>query len=237
MNKGLIINEDIWPMIDELEQDEKADLLTALSAYYQGDEIPDMDRIVKMVFNQISLGNARFDPEKRAELSAKRAEAGRIGGSKQKQNKQTKANEANGSKISNSAQDKKREDKKREDIEKIREDEKRELSLQKKAYLPPELDYDNVRMALKDFRDMRTKIKKPITPRAEQMIINELMKLSGGDPIIAEKILDQSIMNSWQGVFPLKEKPEKKPYEPKDDRKINYDQAARDIFLKEVCGL
>ncbi len=234
MNKGLIINEDIWPMIDELEQDEKAYLLTALSAYYQGDEVPDMDRIVKMVFNQIALGNARFDPEKRAELSAKRAEAGRIGGSKQKQNKQTEAKEANGSKISNSAQDKKR-----EDIEKIREDEKRELSLQKKAELPPELDYDNVRIALKDFRDMRTKIKKPMTPRAEQMIINELLKLSEGDPVTAERILDQSIMHSWQGIFPLKEeKPEKQrpAYVPKDDRKISYADFARESFLKEVIG-
>ena len=34
MNKGLIINEQIWWMIDDLEPEEKATLLTALSAYY-----------------------------------------------------------------------------------------------------------------------------------------------------------------------------------------------------------
>lgn len=103
-----------------------------------------------------------------------------------------------------------------------------------KAALPPELDVDNVKMALKDFRDMRTKIKKPMTPRAEQMIINELLKLSEGDPITAERILDQSIMHSWQGIFPLKEEKSRPAYEPKDDRKISYAQITVDEFIRSI---
>jgi len=57
---------------------------------------------------------------------------------------------------------------------------------------------------LKDFEEMRKKIKKPMSDRAKRMLINELNKLADTD----EKkiaILEQSIFHSWQGVFPLKE--------------------------------
>ena len=112
MRKGLVINEDIWPLIDDLLPYEKSSLLTALSAYYKGDELPDTERIVKMVFNRIALDNARFDPENRKRLSEIRAEAGRKGGSKRKQ---TQANEANESKKSNLPQEENREDKNKSD--------------------------------------------------------------------------------------------------------------------------
>ena len=115
MKKGLIINENLWPMVDDLEPDEKAELLTALSAYYQGNELPYISRITAFIFKRICADNARFDPENRKALSEIRAEAGRIGGSKPKQNKQT---EANGSKPSNSAQDKDKEKDKEKEGEK-----------------------------------------------------------------------------------------------------------------------
>ena len=108
MNKGLIINEDVWPMIDDLEVDEKAELLSALSAYYQGNDLPEISRIAAVIYKRIALDNARFDPERRKMVSEVRAEAGRIGGSKPKQNKQTEANESKKSKI---AQEENREDK------------------------------------------------------------------------------------------------------------------------------
>jgi len=57
--------------------------------------------------------------------------------------------------------------------------------------------------AWEEYKAMRTKIRKPMTLRAEELIINELDKLdSSENGQIA--ILNQSIMNSWQGVFPLK---------------------------------
>ena len=57
--------------------------------------------------------------------------------------------------------------------------------------------------AWKDFKAMRTKIRKPLTKRAEELIINELNKLAT-DEKTQVAILNQSIMNSWQGVFPLR---------------------------------
>jgi len=58
--------------------------------------------------------------------------------------------------------------------------------------------------AWKDFKEMRKKIKKPMTNKAEELIINKLNKLSDNENIQIA-ILNQSIMNSWQGVYPLKE--------------------------------
>jgi hypothetical protein len=55
-----------------------------------------------------------------------------------------------------------------------------------------------------DFIAMRKTIKKPMTERAIKLTINNLNKISS-DENIQIKILEQSIMNSWQGVFPLKE--------------------------------
>ena len=36
-------------------------------------------------------------------------------------------------------------------------------------------------------------------------MINRLKKLSEGDESLADKILDQSIRNNWQDIYPLKE--------------------------------
>ena len=64
----------------------------------------------------------------------------------------------------------------------------------------PELD-----AALSSFVEFRKKIKKPMTEHAVKLLINKLSSMTTN---ISEQIeiLNQSIMNGWQGVFPLKEK-------------------------------
>lgn len=57
---------------------------------------------------------------------------------------------------------------------------------------------------LKDFIEFRKKIKKPMTERAIELLIAKLNKMTSDNDIKIE-ILNQSIMNSWQGLFPLKE--------------------------------
>lgn len=61
----------------------------------------------------------------------------------------------------------------------------------------------------KDYMAMRKEIKKPMTDRAIELAMSKLEELSGSDNDIAIAILEQSIMNSWQGLFELKEKTEK----------------------------
>lgn len=61
----------------------------------------------------------------------------------------------------------------------------------------------------KDFEDMRRRIKKPMTDRARNAIVSKLAQISieGYEP---KTILENSIRNSWQDVYPPKtEKGEK----------------------------
>ncbi len=82
--------------------------------------------------------------------------------------------------------------------------------------------------AFLDFIEMRKKIKKPMTDRAIELCIRKLKELStqpfseSMDNDIAIKILEQSTMNCWQGLFPLRE-----------NRQGNYG-AKRDL-MKELC--
>jgi hypothetical protein len=57
--------------------------------------------------------------------------------------------------------------------------------------------------AFSGFKIMRKKIKKPMTDRAVELTIKELEKLAPLDEAKQIQILEQSIRNSWQGVFPL----------------------------------
>lgn len=57
-----------------------------------------------------------------------------------------------------------------------------------------------------EFLDYRKKIKKPIKPVSFKKCYDNLIELSKNDPNAAQKIIDQSIANSWTGLFELKEK-------------------------------
>lgn len=57
--------------------------------------------------------------------------------------------------------------------------------------------------AIFDFIDMRTMIKKPMTERAIKMLVNKVLKMSDNDTTRIA-IIDQSIMNNWLDIYPLK---------------------------------
>ncbi|MDY0232185.1 MAG: hypothetical protein RBR88_06850, partial [Candidatus Saccharicenans sp.] len=54
-----------------------------------------------------------------------------------------------------------------------------------------------------DYLEMRKKIRRPATNRAQELVIKKLdqLRAEGQDP---NRVLEQSIENSWQGVFPVK---------------------------------
>lgn len=72
----------------------------------------------------------------------------------------------------------------------------------KKEFFP---DDEKLNQAFADFVDMRKQIKAPMTDRAIGMAIKKLTELSGGNYDTAVKILEQSIMNSWKGLFQIKD--------------------------------
>ena len=49
-------------------------------------------------------------------------------------------------------------------------------------------------------------MKKPMSEKAKELICRELVKLCGDDRLLMGRILEQSVMNSWQGVYPIKGK-------------------------------
>lgn len=59
--------------------------------------------------------------------------------------------------------------------------------------------------AFADYVDTRKKIKSPMTDKAVDLAISKLMKLSNGDNDTAIEILNNSIVNGWKGLYPLKE--------------------------------
>jgi len=57
-----------------------------------------------------------------------------------------------------------------------------------------------------DYLEMRIKKRKPATARAELIALNKLKELSMGKVARAIDILEASILNSWQGIFPIEDK-------------------------------
>lgn len=66
-------------------------------------------------------------------------------------------------------------------------------------------DDEALLQALKDFQEMRNKSKHPLTSRAKKLICTELQKAPRADWVA---MLNQSVMNAWRGVFPLKQQPQ-----------------------------
>ena len=72
--------------------------------------------------------------------------------------------------------------------------------------LPSEL-----KSAFEEFLKMRKTIKAPMTPHALDLAIRKAYQLGDNDPQKAKAVVEQSIMNSWKGLFPLKEKAKTEP--------------------------
>ena len=79
----------------------------------------------------------------------------------------------------------------------IKERKGKEIKEKKKEYS----DFD---LAFIDFEKMRKIINKPLTDRAKQMVLTKLNSLAKDEPTKI-KILENSIVNNWQDVYPLKE--------------------------------
>ena len=66
---------------------------------------------------------------------------------------------------------------------------------------------DSLKETIKDFIKMRKTIKKPVTDRSLKLTLNKLDQYGRND-LEKIEILENSIMNCWQGVFELKNKKE-----------------------------
>lgn len=93
--------------------------------------------------------------------------------------------------------DKEKEEEKEEETEKEFYAHTREAKKQEAFKIPPFINPE----IWKNFEAMRKQIRKPMSERAKKLIVSKLQSL-GEDK--ANEILDQSIVNCWQDVYPLK---------------------------------
>lgn len=89
-----------------------------------------------------------------------------------------------------------------------------------KTNFPQELDTPEFQSAWAMFLEHRRQIKKYMTPLAASMSIKKLMSLSGGNPVVAVQIIEQSVANGWQGLFELKNG--SAPKKPLPAKKMEY---------------
>lgn len=66
-------------------------------------------------------------------------------------------------------------------------------------------DNQELLSALKEWQEMRKRMKKPLTEKAAELNLKDLQKLSDGDERQMADIVLQSIKHGWQGFYVLKE--------------------------------
>ena len=77
------------------------------------------------------------------------------------------------------------------------------------------------------YAEMRRKMRKPLTESATQLVLETLEALAPQRPDLQKQILEQSILNGWAGVFPLKAEEAPEPPASYDigefERRLLYD--------------
>ncbi|MED9905253.1 MAG: hypothetical protein UFG06_13870 [Lachnospiraceae bacterium] len=117
----------------------------------------------------------------------------------------------------------------------IEEDKKVRNKKELDVYYPND---EKLNQSFLDFLDMRKKIKKPMTERAITLAMKKLHELSAlpfsdsMDNDLAVQILEQSTMNCWQGLFPVKATTDKKVSGGKQNKFNNFPQ--RDYDMEEL---
>ena len=86
---------------------------------------------------------------------------------------------------------------------------------------------EELKKTIYDFIKMRKAIKKPLTTKGLELMIKKLYKLTTN---INEQIeiLNNSIMNNWQGIFPLKQEQKSNPKGNFDDFKELWEEARKE---------
>ena len=78
--------------------------------------------------------------------------------------------------------------------------------------------------AVQAFKEMRVRIRKPMTHTAVELMLKRLEKMAPGDEEKQIAILMQSVENSWTGVWEVKEPEKKQEKARKNNTLLNYQE-------------
>ena len=183
--KSFIIHKDSLDILDKLSDEQAGKLFKAIKVYQKTNQIPKLDFTLDLVFTPFLNQFIRDDIDYEKTCEARR-EAGSKGGKQKVANaskcKQKVANVADSDSKSDSDSDSKNESKK-------------------------ELPIFINKNLFDGFAEVRKKLKKPLTEKAQELIIKKLSEFESKQIGFANLALENSIANSWQGVF-----------EPKDNK-------------------
>lgn len=88
---------------------------------------------------------------------------------------------------------------------------------------------DELKEKLKAFIQMRKLIKEPLTNNALELLINKLFKMTR-NPEEQIEIINQSIINNWRGLFPVKDFIPTKPIPIEDNEAKNNDNLCDELL-------
>jgi hypothetical protein len=183
--KSFVLYTDQRSYFDKLNDQEAGQLIKHIFSYVNDENPNPVDRIIDLSFEPIKLQLKR-DLVKYESISNRNKSNGKLGG-RPKQEEQ--------------------------------EEPKKPTGLSGNPTEPKKADTDNdtdndINNSLFDsvfdsFLVMRKQLKKPMTGKAIELLKSKLEKLAPADEQTQIEILEQSIMNNWQGVFPLKDSAKK----------------------------
>lgn len=82
---------------------------------------------------------------------------------------------------------------------------------------------------------MRKAIKKPLTTKGLELMLNKLNKLTQVE-LEQITILNNSIMNNWQGIFPLKDEDKQQLKQDIEYKEIDTENLTQEEYIKIIKG-
>ena len=233
MKNSFVLYNEYKEQFSLLSNEEAGRLIMAIFEYTESGNIPELEGMTLMAFSFIKKQLDR-DSEKYEKTVEKRKEAGKSGGRPKANGSDEEAKKANGfsekAKKANGFSEKQTKAKKPVDVDEdvnvdvdvdVNDDvdvddngekEKGAKAPKKKSgagapvYFPNDLELDE---AFRGFIDMRKQIKKPMTARAVDMMINKINGI--GDNNRAIECLNESTLHCWQTIYPEREKARGEP--------------------------
>ena len=206
-NKSFILHKDSLSVLNKLTDEQAGKLFKSIFIYQTENVLPD-DNLISIIFEPF-LNQFKRDVEN----YKKTCEARKIAGSKGGKQKVANASKSK-QKVANLADS----DNKN----------KNESKNESRNDLPIFINKD----LFDSFVEMRNKIKKPLTDKAKELLLKDLTNFENLKTGNANIALENSIKNSWQGVFEPKIVNNNQQQQPKQNNFYKKDD--EDPYLKEI---
>ena len=209
MKKTIVFYREWGELISNLPTEIAGDLIKTICAYCFGGDFESPDPVVKAMFAMIRR-KLDADAASYAEVCKKRAEAGRLGGTKKQMLANANKRVANESKAKQTGGDNDNDNDNDNDLNPL------PLLATPGAYFPndPELD-----KAFSDFIEYRRSNGKPVQ---FERLKQKLWKEGKGDRDTMIKLLDESMAQGWTGIYAKKDEKKKSKFSFDGERGTDY---------------